>query len=80
MGDGPLAIIECILLTTFNHQYSIWELKLLENVGRRKMVRRMDGGLGFLGGKLGRKESGQVYSGGVEGKMGYTNACEVKFH
>lgn len=44
------------------------------------MVRRMDGALGFLGEKLGRKESGECYSGGTEGKIGYTNPCEVKFH
>lgn len=79
-GEGPLAIRESILLTNFNHQYSILELKGLGKVGRLKMVRRMVGALGFLGEKLGRKESGEDYSGGVEGKIRYTNPCEVKFH
>lgn len=44
------------------------------------MVRKMGGAVGFLGEKLGRKESGEGYSGGVEGKTGYTNPLEVKFH
>lgn len=36
----------------------------------------MGGALGFLGEKLGRKESGSSSSGGVESKTGYTNPCE----
>lgn len=43
----------------------------------QEKVSGMDVALGFLGEKMRRKESGEGNSGGVEGKINYTNPCDV---